>query len=104
MSLTLSDGYVLFGEDNEAAGVDHKHWWYDFWNKSLGKAVGGLNSLQTNGTYMREFENGYAVYNPMGNGQVTVTFPANYVSVSTGVSAKVHNVPDQDGEIFLRAK
>lgn len=102
MSLTLSDGYVLFGEDNDAAGVDHKHWWYDFWNKSLGKAVGGLNSLQANGTYMREFENGYAVYNPMGNGQVTVTFPVNYIRVSTGASAKVHNIHDQDGEIFLR--
>lgn len=101
LSLTLSNGYCLFSEPNSAPGVDHKHDWYSFWNKSLGKAV-GAGSLQPNGSYMREFDNGYAVYNPMGNGQVIVTFPVNYVRVSTGASAKVHNVPDQDGEIFLR--
>lgn len=74
--------------------------WYPFWDKSLGKAV-GAGSLQPNGSYKREFENGYAVYNPKGNGQVTVTFPVNYIRVSTGASAKVHNVADQDGDIFL---
>ena len=100
MSLTLSDGYCLFSEPNSVPGLDHRHDWYSFWNKSLGKAV-GKGSLQGNGTYMREFENGYAVYNPMGNGQVTVEFSDNYISVATGVSAKAHNVADQDGDIFL---
>lgn len=101
LSLTLSNGYCLFSEPNSAPGVDHKHWWWTFWDKSLGKAV-GEGSLQGNGSYKRQFENGYAVYNPMGNGQVTVTFPVNYVRVSTGVSATTHNVVDQDGDIFLR--
>jgi len=102
LSLTLSNGYCLFAEPNEAAGVDHKHWWWDFWDKSLGEAVGD-GSLQGNGAYMREFDNGYAVYNPMGNGQVTVTFPVNYTSVATGNTQKTHNVADQDGDIFLLA-
>lgn len=100
LSLTLSDGYCLFSEPNSAPGVDHKHDWYHFWDKSLGKAV-GAGSLQPDGSYKREFENGCVVYNPMGNGQVTVTFPVNYIRVSTGASAKVHNVADQDGDIFL---
>jgi len=100
LSLTLSNGYCLFAESNPQPGVDHKHWWWDFWDKSLGQAV-GLGSLQGNGTYMREFDNGYAVYNPMGNGTAQVSFSVNYTSLRTGNTAKNHNVPDQDGDIFL---
>jgi hypothetical protein len=100
LSLTLSNAYCLFSEPNPVPGIDHRHDWYTFWDKSLGKAV-AEGSLQPNGTYMREFENGYAVYNPMGNGQVQVVFPVSYTSTATGVSAKVHNVEEQDGDIFL---
>jgi len=99
LSLTLSDGYCLFSAPN-FLGFNHDHDWYTFWNKSLGKAV-GAGSLQAGSTYMREFENGYALYNPMGNGQVIVEFEENYISVATGISAKAHNVADQDGDIFL---
>jgi len=100
MSLTLSDGYCLFSEPNSVPGLDHRHDWYSFWNKSLGKAV-GKGSLQSNGSYMREFENGYALYNPMGNGKVKVKFKKKYTSASTGKSAKRHYVSDQDGDIFI---
>ena len=103
MSMILSDGYCLFSEPNSVPGIDHKHDWYSFWDKRLGKATEG-GSLQSNGAYRRKFENGYAVYNPMGNGPVTVEFQMDLFRVSTGEMAKSHILMDQDGEIFLNSK
>ena len=100
MTLTLSDGYCLFSEPNPVVGLDHRHDWYPFWDKSLGKAV-KKGSLQENGTYMREFENGYALYNPLGNGPAEVSFSKDHKSVATGKSGVKHIVADEDGDIFL---
>lgn len=103
LSMILSDGYCLFSEPNSVPGVDHKHDWYPFWDKTLGKAI-EKGTLQSNGTYIRKFENGYAVYNPMGNGPVTTEFQVDLFRVSTGESAKSHILQDQDGEIFLNSQ
>ena len=37
LSLTHSDGYVLFGDDNAISVPDHLHNWYDFWDADLGQ-------------------------------------------------------------------
>ena len=97
MSLTHSDGYVLFnmgGEhnhshtgdeltfefrpghvDDHAQGTPHthtkNHYWYDFWDANLGRPIGGdetKGQLYENreGLFIREFTNGWAVYNRSG--------------------------------------
>ena len=39
LSLTHSDGYVLFGDDNAIPVSDHLHNWYDFWDADLGQPI-----------------------------------------------------------------
>ncbi len=98
MSLTLSDGYVLYGMDNS-----HQHIWYDFWDANLGRPIGPKAQpyQDIDGLYSREFTNGWAVYN-RSEKQQTITLPR----VSTGVSSNkqdlTHLLPDLDGEIYLR--
>ena len=98
MSLTHSDGYVLYGMENS-----HQHIWHDFWNADLGHPVGPKAQRYENieGLFIREFTNGWAVYNRSGKTQA-ITLPR----VSTGVSSNkqdiTHLLPDLDGEIYLR--
>ena len=98
MSLTHSDGYVLYGMNNT-----HQHIWHSFWDADLGRPVGMKSQPYQNidGLFIREFTNGWAMYNRSGKTQV-VTLPR----VSTGVSSNkqdiTHLLPDLDGEIYLR--
>ena len=75
LSLTHSDGYVLFND-----GIGHAHYWYDFWDADLGQPVeekaqvyegrsseGTASAIEIPGLYIREFTNGWAVYNHSGN-------------------------------------
>ena len=82
MSLTHSDGYVMY---NNGKG-DHKHYWYDFWDADLGRPIdvtaqthGGVEGL-----FIREFTNGWAVYNRSGNVQ-SLSLPGLGVPVSIGL-------------------
>ena len=99
MSLTHSDGYVLYTDGN----IGHEHFWYSFWDTDLGYPIGPKAQQYQNidGLFIREFTNGWAVYNRSGNPQ-TITLPR----ISTGVSSKkqdiTHLLPDLDGEIYLR--
>ena len=100
MALTHSDGYCLFSDPNPLPSGDHRHNWYPFWDKSLGKPVGeGTN--RDNGTIVREFENGSVVYNPMGNKTVNVVFSKARRSTATGTSSKRHILACPDGDIYL---
>ena len=98
MSLTCTDGYVLY-----ITGDVHEHMWYDFWNANLGYPIGTKAQRygDIEGLYIREFTNGWAVYNRSGKEQA-ITLPR----VSTGVSSNkqdiTHLLPDLDGEIYLR--
>ena len=98
MSLTLSDGYVAF--DNYTTGI-----WYDFWDTDLGTPVGEKAQLYENhdGIYIREYTNGWAVYNRSGKEQ-TITLPMETTGVASGITATQYTVPDLDGEIFLKAE
>ena len=101
MSLTLSDGYALY-----TTGHDYQnHFWYPFWNANLGQPVSppaqlyqGIPSL-----YIREFTNGWAVYNRSGKPQ-TINPPQFTVGVSSKRGGIAHQLSDLDGEIYLKAK
>ena len=97
MSLTLSDGYVAF--DNYTVGI-----WYDFWDADLGTPVGKKAQLYRNrdGLYIREYTNGWAVYNRSGK-ERKIYLPEKVSGVASGVENKHwHTIPDLDGEIFLK--
>lgn len=50
LSLTFSDGYVLY-----TVYDDSKHFWYDFWDVDLGRPIGPKSQLykETDGLYIR---------------------------------------------------
>ena len=98
MSLTHSDGYVLFG-----IGASDVHYWYDFWDANLGRPVGPKFQFykDVEGLYIREFTNGWAVCNHSGEAQV-ITLPEAVQGVASGVVNTEHALPNLDGEIYLR--
>jgi hypothetical protein len=101
LSLTHSNGYCLFSDPNPLPTGDHRHNWYPFWNKSLGKPI-SAGVTAGDGTVRREFENGCVVYNPMGNGTVTVVFDDIRTSIATGDTSKSHILKSPDGDIYLK--
>jgi len=101
LTLTQSDGYCLFSDPNLLPTGDHRHNWYPFWDKSLGRPI-GKGQERPDGAWWREFDNGSVVYNPMGNKQVTITFPVPRTSVATGQTASKHQLNCPDGDIYLR--
>ena len=98
MSLTYSDGYVLYND-----GIQHQHYWYDFWDADLGQPIGEKGQPYENreGVFIREFTNGWAVYNRSGGTQ-EIRLPEQATGVESGLQNTVHSVPDLDGEIYLK--
>ena len=74
LGLTFTDGYVLY--NLRAPGV-YGHYWYEFWDADLGRPLGEKSKLYEGrpGLYIREYTNGWAVYNHSGEAQV-ITLPA----------------------------
>jgi len=103
LALTHSDGYCLFSDPNPLPSGDHRHNWYPFWNKSIGKPV-GEGATRNDGTVIREFENGSVIYNPMGNRPVEVIFSEIRKSVATGTSSERHKLACPDGDIYLKTE
>lgn len=103
LSLTHSDGYVLFGDDNAQPSPDHLHNWYDFWDADLGFPVGKKGTVYNNveGLFIREFSKGWAVYNRSGVTQ-SVVFKENVTAFEKKEKAISHKIPNYDGEIFLK--
>ena len=125
LSLTHSDGYVSYvtgisslahthhypiweghsGEHAQGKLHDHthQHYWYDFWDAQLGHPVGKKGKLYRghDGLFIREFTNGWAIYNRSGNAQ-KIQLPESATGVASGITARLHNVPDLDGEIFIK--
>ena len=100
LSLTHSNGYVLFSKFG-----GHHHYWYDFWDADLGKPVGEKSQLydeNTPGLYIREFTNGWAVYNHSGEAQV-ITLPEEAQGVASELVNTEHTLPNLDGEMYLKA-
>ena len=127
MSLTHSDGYVLqittemrhlihehnWGvfeithREEHDQGIehnhDHDHYWYNFWDADLGQPVGEKAQLYENseGLFIREFTNGWAVYNRSGKAQ-EIRLPGQAIGVESGLRNTLHIIPDLDGEIYLK--
>ena len=105
MSLTHSDGYSIFRVPKEIDGVMQTvHIWYDFWNADLGRPVGETGQLYENreGLFIREFTNGWAVYNRSGKAQ-EIELPGLSTGWQSGQQGSVHIVADLDGEIYLKS-
>ena len=131
MSLTHSDGYVMFTRganllhpphpwefwpghaDAHAQGVPHTHqnqkYWYDFYDVDLGRPVGGDETKAQlyegiDGLFIREFTNGWAVYNRSGKEQ-EIELPQEVSGWNSGVeNQRRHTLADLDGEIYLKAE
>ena len=100
LSLTHSDGYVLFN-----LGEGHEHYWYDFWDTDLGQPVGLTAQLyeEIPGLYIREYTNGWAVYNHSGALQI-IALPEEAQGVASRLVNTEHTLPNLDGEMYLRVK
>ena len=101
LSLTHSDGYVQF-----AIGSGNDHYWYDFWDADLGQPVGlkaQLYDENISSLYIREFTNGWAMYNHSGEIQ-EITLPELVTGVASGVEGTTHTLPNLDGEMYLRVQ
>ena len=104
MSLTLTDGYVHFV--NGIRG-QHVHFRYPFLDADLGQPIGPTAQpyQDVEGLYIREFTNGWAVYNRTGETQ-TINLPSAATTVGNGDlrSATTFLLPDLDGEIYLKTR
>ena len=101
LSLTHSDGYVNVSSD----APDSRSLWYDFWDADLGEPISEKAQLYENreGLFIREFTNGWAVYNRSGTAQ-EIEFSQEVSGWSSGVEhQRRHTLADLDGEIFLKA-
>ena len=119
LTLIHSDGYVLYTNGRTGYPVldpfdplyprepGHIHFWYPFWEADLGRSIGPKAQRYKNipGLFIREFTNGWAVYNRSGAAQ-TITLPASATPVSdrgNNAASQTHLLPDLDGEIYLKA-
>ena len=107
MGLTHSNGYVQYTDGRrDHGGADHNHLWHPFWDANLGYPVGPKAQRYKNipGLFIREFTNGWAVYNRSGTAQ-TITLPASATPISdrgSNAVSQTHLLPDLDGEIYLK--
>ena len=112
LALTHSDGYSIlrmpgeYGEYKEVPGVYQQygdHTWYDFYDADLGKPVGekGQRCDGCDGLFIREFTNGWAVYNRSGQPQ-KIQLPTQATGVASGITSTTHTVPDLDGEMYRK--
>ena len=115
MSLTHSDGYVMYNTGTGAIpgpnpdviypwGPGHEHFWYPFWDADLGHPISlkAQRYKDIPGLFIREFTNGWAVYNRSGTAQ-EISLSQSVVGVSSGQTGRTHQLADLDGEIYLRA-
>ena len=130
LSLTHSDGYVCYDigvrgiihehayeiwPGHERAHIEgkshhhnHQHYWYPFWDAPLGRPVGKKAQLYRNseghaveGLFIREFTNGWVVYNRSGKEQ-DIQLPMQATGVASGTIGVNHTLSDLDGEIYLK--
>ncbi|MDE0325769.1 MAG: sigma-70 family RNA polymerase sigma factor [Candidatus Poribacteria bacterium] len=106
LSLTHSDGYVLYTDGRHVVDSDalhHSHYWYPFWDADLGQPISEKAKLYENqeGLFIREFTNGWVVYNRSGKPQ-KIQLPMQVTSVASGITATQHTISDLDGEIYLK--
>ena len=79
------------------------HYWYDFWDADLGHPIGKKGRLYLNraGLFIREFTNGWVVYNRSGEAQ-KIQLSEAATGVTSRLTGTSHIIPDLDGEIYLK--
>ena len=108
LSLTHSDGYVVYKDI-----INNYHHWYDFWDADLGLPIGEkgqlykdrlserpASAIEIPGLYIREFTNGWAVYNHSGTQQV-VNLPEKPRASPAAGSAPRTSFPTLTGKCTL---
>ena len=90
----------------------HQKYWYPFYDAPLGRPVGGNETkgqLYINragetidGLFIREFTNGWAVYNRSRKAQ-QIQLSESTIGVSSGIEGHSHTIQDLDGEIYLKS-
>ena len=102
LSLTHSNGYI------QIVGQNKLPYWYPFWDAPLGRPIGGDETKaqlyeDREGLFIREFTNGWAVYNRSGKEQ-EIELPQEVSGWASGVeNQRRHTLADLDGEIYLKA-
>ena len=99
LSLTHSNGYIMI------VGQNQLPYWYPFWDADLGQPVGEKEQLYEDreGLFIREFTNGWAVYNRSGKAQ-EIRLSIQTTGVESGITSFKHTVPDLDGEMYLKTE
>ena len=111
LSLTHSNGYISITGKPQNPGLKY---WYPFFDADLGSSIGGDETkgvlYQTpkgekiEGLFIREFTNGWAVYNRSGKAQ-EIELPQEASGWASGVAhQRRHTLADLDGEIYLKAE
>ncbi|RKU10473.1 hypothetical protein C6501_13720 [Candidatus Poribacteria bacterium] len=100
LSLTHSNGYSVFGTPDPGGVM-----WHDFYDADLGHPIGEKGTTYDNrdGIFIREFTNGWAVYNRSGKVQ-EISLPIKTTGVASGITSFKHTIPDLDGEMFLKTE
>ena len=100
LALTFSDGYINY---HMQRGPYRGHYPYDFWDADLGRPIGAKGETYENidGLFIREFTNGWAVYNRSGQAQ-KITLPMKTTGVESEVTGVEHTILDLDGEMYLK--
>ena len=101
LSLTFSDGYVLF---NNGKDLGHNHCWYEFWDADLGRPVG--REIATVSRDRRALHQG--VHERLGGIQSQrrvpqiITLPEEAQGVASGSGGGgACTLPNLDGEMYL---
>ena len=98
--------------DQHAQGKHHthtkNHYWYPFWDAPLGQPVGGDETKaqlykNRDGLFIREYTNGWAVYNRSGAAQ-QITLPTFAKGWHSKVDGTEHTLSDLNGEIYIRVQ
>ncbi len=98
-------------------GEPHSHpelYWYPFYDAPLGRPIGGDETKgvlyetpkgeEIEGLFIREFTNGWAVYNRSGKERL-IKLPEKVTGFASGVEKKLwHTIEDLDGEIYLKSE
>ncbi len=109
-SLTFSDGYTSV-QHKPSHLANKVEIWYDFWDADLGRPIGGNETkgvlyktprgVKIDGLFIREFTNGWAVYNRSGK-ERSIYLPEKATGWHSKVNAHWHTIPDLDGEMYLK--
>jgi hypothetical protein len=74
-------------------------WWFPEYDANLSLAMGDAQK-RSDGTWIREFENGMVIVNPTSRNKI-VQFEDIHKDVTTDIEGLQFTIPPQDGRIFV---